>query len=195
VDTISAAKFHLTQIRNPQWTSRNLQSAICNRQLFGEHTRMLPMYALVLILHSVIRWVVLLTGVVAVIRAITGWRTGRPWTLADDRSGSRFMMALDLQVLLGLILYFALSPITVAALRDFGGAMSDSAIRFWAVEHIFGMLSAMVLAHVGRARIRRVGNDARRHKVAAIFFTLALVAILASIPWPGMANSRPLLRW
>ena len=156
---------------------------------------MLRMYGLVLLLHSLIRWVVLLTGVVAVIRAITGWSTGRPWTLADDRSGSRFAMTLDLQVLLGLILYFALSPITKAALQDFGGAMSNSALRYWAVEHGFGMLSALVLAHVGRARIRRVGNDARRHKVAAIFFTLALVAILASVPWPGTANGRPMLRW
>jgi hypothetical protein len=156
---------------------------------------MLRMYGVVLILHSLIRWVVLLTGVVAVIRAITGWRTGRPWTLADDRSGSQFGMALDVQMLLGLLLYFAFSPITHAALQDFGGAMSNSALRFWAVEHPFGMLSALVLAHIGRARIRRVGNDARRHKVAAVFFTLALIAVLASVPWPGSANGRPLLRW
>ena len=153
------------------------------------------MYGLVLILHSLIRWFVLLAGIVTVVRAITGWRTGRPWTLADDRAGARFMMAFDLQMLLGLLLYFLLSPITRAAMQDFGGAMANSALRFWAVEHIFGMLVAMVLAHVGRARVRRVSSDSRKHKVAAIFFTLALLTILASIPWPGTVAGRPLLRW
>jgi hypothetical protein len=53
----------------------------------------------------------------------------------------------------------------------------------------------MVLAHVGRARVRRVSGDARKHKVAAIFFTLALLTILATIPWPGTVAGRPLLRW
>src|SRR5688500_1485578 len=101
------------------------------------------MYGLVLILHSLIRWFVLLAGIVTVVRAITGWRTGRPWTLADDRAGARFMMAFDLQMLLGLLLYFLLSPITRAAMQDFGGAMANSALRFWAVEHLFGMLVAM----------------------------------------------------
>ena len=153
------------------------------------------MYGLVLILHSLIRWLVLLAGIVTVVRAITGWRTGRPWTLADDRAGARFMMAFDLQMVLGLILYFFLSPVTRAAMQDFGGAMANAGLRFWAVEHIFGMLVAMVLAHVGRARVRRLTNDSRKHKVAAIFFTLALLTILASIPWPGTVSGRPLLRW
>ncbi len=153
------------------------------------------MYGLVLILHSLIRWLVLLAGIVTVVRAITGWRTGRPWTLADDRAGARFMMAFDLQLLLGLLLYFLLSPITRAAMQDFGGAMANSALRFWAVEHFFGMLVAMVLTHVGRARVRRVSSDSRKHKVAAVFFTLALLTILASIPWPGTVAGRPLLRW
>jgi hypothetical protein len=153
------------------------------------------MYGIVLLLHSYVRWVVLLTGLVVVVRAITGWRTGRPWTLADDRAQTWFMGAFDLQVLLGLALYFLLSPITGAAMRDFGGAMADSALRYWAVEHAFGMILGMVLAHVGRARLKRLDKDARRHKTAAIFFTLALMAILASVPWPGMPQGRPLLRW
>jgi hypothetical protein len=156
---------------------------------------MLRMYGFVLVFHSWFRWVVLITAVVAVARAITGWRSGRPWTLADDRAGFWFITTLDLQMLAGLILYFALSPITRAAFQDFGAAMTNSALRYWAVEHTFGMVVGVVFAHAGRARVRRVGNDARRHKVAGIFFTLALLAIVASIPWPGTPTGRPLLRW
>ena len=41
--------------------------------------------------------------------------------------------------------------------------------------------------------MHKTGNDVRRHKLAAIFFTLALLAILASIPWPALPYGRPLL--
>ena len=141
---------------------------------------------------------VLLAGLVAVARGIAGWRSGRPWTLSDDRAGWWFLTSLDVQMLLGLLLYFVLSPITSAALQDFGAAMGNSALRFWSVEHVFGMGIAIVLAHIGRARIRRAGkegNDTRRHRLAVVFFMLALIAIIASIPWPGTPNGRPLGRW
>jgi hypothetical protein len=152
------------------------------------------MYTTVMFLHALMRWAVLGTGVFAAIRGISGWRSGRPWTLADDRSALWFTSALDLQMLLGLLLYFWLSPITTAAMHDFGGAMGNSGLRFWAIEHPFGMILGIALAHIGRGRLKKISNDARRHRTAAIFFILALLVIVASIPWPGSPNGRPLLR-
>ncbi len=73
--------------------------------------------------------------------------------------------------------------------------MKDPIIRFWAVEHVFGMLVGVALAHIGRSRVHKTSDDVRRHRLVAIFFTLALVAILASIPWPSLPHGRPLLRW
>ena len=152
------------------------------------------MYTTIILLHSLLRWVVLAAGVFAAVRGISGWRSGRPWTLADDRAALWFTSALDLQMLLGLLLYFWLSPITTAALQDFGGAMGNSGLRFWAVEHPFGMIVAIALAHIGRGRLKRIHDDKKRHRTAAIFFTLALLIMAASIPWPGSPNARPLLR-
>jgi hypothetical protein len=156
---------------------------------------MLRMYSTVLLLHSLVRWLVVASGLVAAARGIAGSQGRRPWSLADERAGFWFVMTLDLQFLLGLLLYFALSPITTAALHDFSGAMRIPAVRFWAVEHVTGMVIGIALAHVGRTRIHKSGNDTRRHRLAAIFFTLALLVILASIPWPGTQYARPLLRW
>jgi hypothetical protein len=153
------------------------------------------MYGTVLLLHSLVRWAVLLTGLLAAARGISGWRSRRPWTLPDERAGLWFTISLDLQFLLGLLLYVALSPITWGAFQDFGGAMQDKIVRFWAVEHAFGMIVGITLAHIGRSRVHKTGNDVRRHKLAAIFFTLAMLAILASIPWPALPHGRPLLRW
>ena len=142
------------------------------------------MYPLLLLVHSWGRWAVLVAGLAAVVRG--GSRTGT--------AGKWFTILLDIQLLLGLLLYFAFSPITRAALGDFGGAMKVSQVRFFAVEHVFGMLVALALAHIGRARIAKA-SPGRRPRLAAIFYGLAMVAILASIPWPGMPAGRPLFRW
>jgi hypothetical protein len=152
------------------------------------------MYQETLLLHTWVRWAVLITGIVALVRAIVGWSGGRAWTRGDDRSGVWFILALDIQVVVGLLLYFLFSPYTTQALQDFGGAMGDRVLRFWAVEHAFGMVIGLVLAHVGRVRVRKA-DGARKHRTTAIFFGLALIAIIVSIPWPGTVDSRPLWWW
>jgi hypothetical protein len=153
------------------------------------------MYLLTLALHSLLRWIVLAAGLVALGRAVEGARGRKEWAAGDEKAGRWFVGALDVQMLLGLALYLRLSPITASAFQDFGAAMGNSVLRFWAVEHIAGMVIALVLAHVGRGRIRRAADAARRHRTAAIFFGLALVAILVTIPWPGMRAARPLFRF
>jgi hypothetical protein len=152
------------------------------------------MYAAALILHSWLRWIVIFAGLVAFARAVSGASGTKSWTPSDDRAGFWFTMSLDLQVLIGLALYFFLSPFTAQAMRDFGGAMKDPQLRFWAVEHGFGMLIGVALAHIGRVRARKA-DSLRRHKVAAIFYGLSLLAVAVSIPWPGMPNARPWVRW
>jgi hypothetical protein len=152
------------------------------------------MYSAALFTHSWLRWVVVLAGLYAFVRCALGASRRSPWTPADDRAGFWFVTALDLQTTVGLILYFLLSPLTATALHGFGAAMKDPILRFWAVEHAFGMLIGVTLAHIGRARARKT-DSLRRHRVAAIFFGLALFVILASIPWPGSLHGRQLFYW
>lgn len=152
------------------------------------------MYLLALALHSLLRWAVVAAGLIAVGRAVTGARSRRDWTPADETAGRWFVIGLDLQLLLGLGLYLGLSPLTAIAFQDFGAAMANTVLRFWAVEHVFGMVAAVALAHVGRVRLRRAADAARRHRAAAIFFGLALLAVGVTIPWPGMPAARPLFR-
>ena len=149
------------------------------------------MYGVVLNLHSWLRWAVIIAGLWTLLRA---WLPGpRAWTPADDRAVRLFIISLDIQFLLGLLLYFALSPFTRQAMADFGAAMKVAGLRFFAVEHVVGMLVAITLAHIGAVRIRKSSPE-RRHRIAAIYFLLALLAILASIPWPGLPAGRPLFR-
>jgi len=149
------------------------------------------MYQTLLILHSVLRWVVLILGLVAVARALVG--RGRPWGPADDAAGKWYVISLDVQTLVGLLLYAFLSPMTQAAFTDMGAAMKMPALRFFAVEHLALAVIAVAFAHVGRVRIRRAATDAARFRAASVFYTVSLLAILVAIPWPFRSAGRPWL--
>jgi hypothetical protein len=150
------------------------------------------MYDLVLILHSWVRWAGLIAGLLATMAAFAN----RPGTspASADRWGLLFTIALDVQLLLGLLLYFALSPNTAAIFNDFGAAMRDSTARFWAVEHVVLMLFAVVLAHAGRILARKARHPGSRRARLLTCFAVATLLIVAATPWPGMSNGRPLFR-
>lgn len=152
------------------------------------------MYAVLLTLHSLIRWVVVLAALAALVRAIGGLSGRQAWSALDQRLGIIFTSAMDTQLLIGLLLYFFFSPITTAALRDMGGAMAQAGARFFAVEHWLLMLVALVVAHIGWARAKKASSDSAKFRQIAIFFGLAIVIVLLAIPWPFSATARPWLR-
>lgn len=140
------------------------------------------MYATVLAIHNILRWVVLIAGILAVGRALLGWFGKNPWSELDRRLGVIFTSSLDTQLLLGLLLYIFLSPITRGAFRDFGAAMAIPNMRFFAIEHIFYMLLAVVFGHLGSVFAKRAEED-KRHQRVAIWFGLSLIVILVGMPW------------
>src|ERR1044071_865633 len=104
------------------------------------------MYSLVLDLHSWIRWIALVSGFGATLSVLMSRESSRPsavWGLA-------LMAALDVQLLLGLLLYFVLSPNMLVIRENFSEAMRTPGLRFWAVEHVSMMLLAVIVVHIGR---------------------------------------------
>lgn len=148
------------------------------------------MYTIVLIIHSWLRWVALVAGVGATLAAFVDRGGGG----RAERWGLALMSALDLQMLLGLLLYLVLSPFTAEAMRDFGAAMKNPGLRFFAVEHASMMFAAVILAHVGRVLARKAATPAAKRTRMLVCFGLATVLMIVAIPWPGMANGRPLFR-
>ena len=151
------------------------------------------MYTLVLILHSWLRWAAIAAGLMAIVSALKNpVEAGREGSA--DRWGLAFMVAMDVQLLLGLLLYLALSPTTAAIFNDFGGAMRDPTARFWAVEHVATMLFAVVMAHVGRVLGRTARTATGKRTRLMVCFIAAVIAVLAATPWPGLRSGRPLFR-
>ena len=150
------------------------------------------MYTTVLAIHSWVRWVALIAAVGTTLAAVRGKVAG-PSSLAD-RWGMVAMTALDIQLLLGLLLYFVVSPNMKAILDNFGGAMKDPALRFWAVEHTASMFGAIALAHVGRVLARKAASPAAKRTRLLVCFGLATLLIILGMPWPGRPGGRVLFR-
>ena len=151
------------------------------------------MYLATLFIHSWLRYVVLGFGIWLLVVAFRGMRARELWTRTHDRVYVRFLAALDTQLLLGLLLYFVLSPLSKAALANMGAAMKIAPLRFFGVEHIFTMLIAIIVAHVGRVRAKRK-PEATRYRTVFVFQLVWLLLTLAAIPWPGLDIGRPLFR-
>jgi hypothetical protein len=148
------------------------------------------MYSIVLGIHSWLRWLTLVAVVGTTFAAVRGQVQGER-SLAD-RWGLFAMAALDTQMLLGLMLYLALSPNMQAILENFGAAMKDPGLRFWAVEHVSAMFGAVILAHVGRVLARKARNTSAKRTRLLVCFGLATVLIFAGMPWPGRPGGRAL---
>ncbi|MBL8096235.1 MAG: hypothetical protein JNL73_18810 [Anaerolineales bacterium] len=151
-------------------------------------------YDIVLFLHSILRYVIVLAALGAVVLAFRGWFTRQAFTALDERLGMIFTSSMHLQLLIGLLLYAVFSPLTQAAFMNMGAAMTSAPLRFYAVEHIAMMILAVIVATVGRVLSRRAKDDAAKHRMAAIFYTIAIILVFVSIPWPWAAEgaARPL---
>lgn len=150
------------------------------------------MYEVSLFLHSLVRWLVLGTGIAALVLAIRARATGAAYTERQRSLGLGYVSSLHLNLLLGFLLYFVLSPLTLSAFSDPGAAMKSSLQRFFFVEHVFGMLLGVVLATIGSAKVKRAPDDRTKHQRTSLYVGLSLLCILLSIPWPFYPAGRPL---
>jgi hypothetical protein len=152
------------------------------------------LHQIVLFLHSWLRWGVVLLGALTLGRALHGWARGRDWTRTDRRVQQLFVAMLDSQVMLGLMLYFALSPLTPKSLDGLRVAMSISVLRFFGVEHASVMVLALIVAHGASIASRRAEDSTARHRRGLVGLLGALLLIAVGIPWPALPYGRPLVR-
>ncbi|MDB5269833.1 MAG: hypothetical protein JWP58_2873 [Hymenobacter sp.] len=152
------------------------------------------MYQTLLVLHSWSRWFVLVFGLIAVYRAYVGYSGRRPFVSADNGMSAAFSGFMWLQVIIGLGLYFGLSPVGLNAMKQ-AGAMKDPTARFFGMEHVVVMILAAIVAQVGRIAVKKTGDDTQKHRKALLYFGVALVLVLLMIPWGIWNPARPLFRF
>ncbi len=140
------------------------------------------MYPILLSLHNILRWLVVIAAVWLLIRTYMGLFSKSDWTDQEGKAVRFFVIFMDIQLLLGLILYFV-SPLTQAVMGNMGAAMGDDQLRFFGVEHAFMMIVAVILAHVGSFMVKRAAESRSKYIRSAIWFTISTLVVLVAIPW------------
>lgn len=140
------------------------------------------MYAILLALHSLMRWLVLASLLFALYRGYRGWLANNHYTQTDHYTRIAAATSAHIQLVLGVWLYFV-SPVVSYFLHNFGTAVHKRGIRFFGMEHVTMMLIAIIIITIGSAKAKRKRTDKEKFRTMAIWFTIGLVLILSSIPW------------
>ncbi len=133
-------------------------------------------------IHSYWAYLALLMLLFAVVNAFIGLSKKKKFTDKDVRIGLFTLIISHIQLLIGLGWYF-MSPAYKALKADSSIVMGNSASRLLAVEHPLMMIIAIVLITIGWSKHKKKIEDAAKFKTFAIFYGLALILILARIPW------------
>lgn len=152
-------------------------------------------YTITLFLHSWNRWLILIAGILVLFMAIKGVSGKTDYTTSQRKWSLIFISSLHIQLLIGLLLYFVLSPITLNALSNFGAAMKDSTLRYWAVEHAFVNILAIAAAQTGSILVKRAAYQAVKQKRTLIWTGIAMLLILLMIPLGILGPERPWFRF
>lgn len=152
------------------------------------------MYSTLLALHSLVRWLVLVSLLYGIYRAYSGWIAKKDFSSLDNAVRHWTATLSHIQLVAGLLLYYV-SPIVEYFLHNYKDAVHNREIRFFGMEHILMMLIAITVITVGSAKAKRRHTDIEKFKSMAIWFTIGLVIILFSIPWKfSPLVSRPYFR-
>jgi hypothetical protein len=148
-----------------------------------------------IVLHSWVRWGIVFAILYVFWIALLGIRERRTWTEERDSRAARIWVGVtDGQFLIGMILYFGISPIAAIARADHAAAAASPAIRFFGFMHPIAMTAYVLAAHVTWVLVRRADSSPRRYRRLLIGALISALLLLCAIPWPVFEYGRPLFR-
>lgn len=137
------------------------------------------MYNILVTTHSIFRWLIVLSFVITIFYALYSRYSYKPFSHALKRLSMITFNVVNLQFVIGLILYFVSPKVIFSSL-----AMKAPLTRFFLVEHVTAMLIAIVLISIGYSKIKKATTDAAKYKRLLIFYVIGFLIILAAVPWP-----------
>lgn len=152
------------------------------------------MYQTLTFLHSIFRWLVLLSLFYSIFRAYQGYFSDKIFSKTDDSVRHWTATIAHVQLVLGITLY-SQSPIIKYFWKNFTEARESFDLFFFGLIHISLMLISIILITIGSSISKRKTDDREKFKTILIYFVIALVLIFIAIPWPfsPLAN-RPYFR-
>ena len=134
-------------------------------------------YALLVHIHSILRWLVLAAIILSLFIAYQG-KKRREYNAGIGYHRFALIMV-HLQFIAGIVLYF-ISPKVIMAATSF----KDPVLRFFFVEHLIIMLAAVVVITIGFVKYKKTSDYRKKLKRIIVYYTIGLIIILIGIPWP-----------
>jgi len=134
-------------------------------------------------IHSYWAYIVLLILIIAVVNAIIGLSSKKEFKAKDLRISLFALIASHIQLILGFIAYFTSTFYTSMTSLGMGEVMKNSELRKPLIEHPLMIIIAITLITIGFSKHKKKTTDAAKFKTITIFYGIALLLILAVIPW------------
>ena len=150
------------------------------------------MYQGLLHLHNLGRWIVIILLLVAIFKSLNGMSGNKAFTNGDKKTGLFLMISAHIMLLIGLYQWFVRMGLPIIQANGMKAVMQNPVLRFWAVEHMMGMLIGIILITIGRGSAKKNISDVEKHKRSFWFYLIAFIIIVASVPWPFREVARPL---
>lgn len=133
-------------------------------------------------IHSFVAAIFLLTAIIFVVFCILRiFGKARFSSTQFVLAKMAFIMS-HIQLLLGLVM-FVLYGYPQLLSDNAKMVMSDSALRRVVIEHPFTNIIAIILISIGFISLKKMTDDHARHIKGAIYYGIALILILAMIPY------------
>lgn len=134
--------------------------------------------------HSYWAYLVLLVLVLATFNALIKFFGNKEFDAKDFRISLFTLITMHIQLLIGIILFFTKDYFsTIKEVGGMGEVMKNSELRNLIIEHPITMILAVALVTIGYSKHKKKLVSKPKFKMLAIFYTLALVLVLAKIPW------------
>ena len=141
------------------------------------------MFETVRMLHSYWAYLTLFMIVIATLNALIKFFGNKEFHPIDFRISLFTLIVTHIQLLIGIVLFFAADYISMISEMGMKTVMGNVVMRSNIIEHPLMMIIAVVLITVGYSKHKKKLTSKPKFKMLAIFYTLALVCVLAKIPW------------
>jgi heme A synthase len=141
------------------------------------------MYDVVKMIHSYWAYLVFIMLVVATFNALIKFFGDKEFHAVDFRISLFTLIVTHIQLLIGIVLFFTSDYLSLISDMGMGEVMKNSALRSNIIEHPFAMIVAVVFITMGYSKHKKKLTSKTKFKMLAIFYTLALILVLAKIPW------------
>jgi hypothetical protein len=152
------------------------------------------MYYNILVIHSIMRWLVLISLLYAIIMAFRGYSFHHPFSKLDNSIRHWTATIAHFQLVIGITIYMK-SPLV----KFFWGSLKESKSQlepaFFGWIHGSIMILAILVITIGSAVAKRNELDREKFKAMLLWYSVALILMIITIPWPfsPLAN-RPFFR-